>query len=182
MSKDNYQYVEDMSNRFIEDLKNIYSNETKETVESSSKSNRKCQRCLKQYVQFICESCQPLNLFCKSCDDFVHSLVSKRDHIRFSYEDTFPNSQNNLLRYQENFKERTENIETKDSIKHYNNQNISLRYQENLKEQSKQHKVNLKTLEDIDHSQLIQKKTLIYSTNKFTVFLRKNKFLQLKDL
>ena len=28
MSKDNYQYVEDMSNRFIEDLKNIYSNET----------------------------------------------------------------------------------------------------------------------------------------------------------
>ena len=38
--------------------------------------------------------------------------------------------------------------------------------QETLKEQSKQHIAKHKTLEDIDHSHIIQKKTLIYSTNK----------------
>lgn len=43
---------------------------------------RKCQRCIRQNVQFICESCQPLNLFCCSCDEFVHSLISKSDHRR----------------------------------------------------------------------------------------------------
>lgn len=43
---------------------------------------RKCQRCIRQSVQFLCESCQPLNLFCCSCDEFVHSLISKSDHRR----------------------------------------------------------------------------------------------------
>lgn len=41
-----------------------------------------CSRCKIKQADFICNLCEPFFHFCSNCDGYVHSLPSKRDHIR----------------------------------------------------------------------------------------------------
>ena len=61
----------------------------------NNNSINKCQRCLKCQVEIICEECNPLNSYCFKCDNIVHSLVNKKNHLRNkinSKESNFDNS------------------------------------------------------------------------------------------
>ena len=47
-----------------------------------TENNKLCIRCkLKEFV-YVCSNCHPFTNFCVTCDNFVHTLPSKKNHKR----------------------------------------------------------------------------------------------------
>jgi hypothetical protein len=46
------------------------------------KISETCSRCKVKPADFYCNLCEPFIYFCSHCDGYIHSLPSKREHIR----------------------------------------------------------------------------------------------------
>ena len=42
--------------------------------------NETCNRCRLKYSLIECDNCK--ETFCTECDSYIHSIISKKDHIR----------------------------------------------------------------------------------------------------
>ena len=83
-------------------MSTINDNQTSAYYNYGSSSDNKCERCLINQSNFVCEQCEPLKAFCKKCDSLIHTLSTKRNHIRLSLttnkninEPEFQNTYNN---------------------------------------------------------------------------------------
>ena len=47
-----------------------------------------CNRCRVEVGEFICSDCSNFNIFCLNCDNYIHSLPSKRNHKRVPYKNS----------------------------------------------------------------------------------------------
>ena len=47
-----------------------------------------CNRCRVEMGEFICSECSPFNIFCLNCDNYIHSLPSKRNHSRVPFKNS----------------------------------------------------------------------------------------------
>ena len=56
-----------------------------------------CSRCRVKPVDVICNNCQILKYFCQHCDNFVHTLPSKKNHIRTTTVETTITNNNSSL-------------------------------------------------------------------------------------
>lgn len=51
-------------------------------------SVEKCGRCQQNTAEFSCVACEPFRIYCSKCDNYLHSLPSKKTHIRTPLKDT----------------------------------------------------------------------------------------------
>ena len=69
------------------------SEEQKNEIIEYQKSNNIniCERCKNAEVELICEECSPFHKFCKKCDNIIHQLPSRLNHIRQNPNDNISN-------------------------------------------------------------------------------------------
>ena len=69
------------------------SEEQKNEIIEYQKSNNIniCERCKNAEVELICEECSPFHNFCKKCDNIIHQLPSRLNHIRQNPNDNISN-------------------------------------------------------------------------------------------
>lgn len=69
------------SNRLINKIKSLCLPDKHDKHKKSIKNQKSCQRCEKNKVRRTCQNCFPLRWFCLVCDEYIHSLESKKSHI-----------------------------------------------------------------------------------------------------
>lgn len=72
--------------------------------ETINDSKEYCSRCKMKEAELICNLCEPFKYFCSSCDEYVHTLPSKRKHSRTPIERRCYQNQNRELSYSTHYK------------------------------------------------------------------------------
>jgi hypothetical protein len=88
-----------------------------------------CERCKFQPGYYTCDTCEPLNIFCLKCDNYLHSLPSKKQHKRMALlNDRTKKIVNSVVTSETNFNPTQEVPENYFDNKSYNKKN-NIHYQ-----------------------------------------------------
>jgi hypothetical protein len=88
-----------------------------------------CERCKFQPGYYTCDTCQPLNIFCLKCDNYLHSLPSKKQHKRMALlNEKTKNIVNSIYNDETKSKQVHEVIGNKNIIPTFKDNKSSLHY------------------------------------------------------